>query len=762
MQKRMLALLILWLPGTVARAVDLFSLSLEELAQVQVQSRKREEGLFEVPASLLMTDGPEITNQNLSSLEDVVVRMPGVVANPDNPAEPNLFMRGAGSDIESASANPAVGLFLDGVYIPRAGLFSLPLTDLAQIEVLRGPQGSLYGKNVTGGLINLISQYPVDESQTRLSAGFGTDQYYRMQAMTNQPVSERSILRLSASAKGHGGFARNTYTGNLMEDVEQYFMRGQWQTRVDDGLTLSTALFAHNQQGNGRWVDMKIPSDNNRPFKNPDPRRGPNNIDGSSKVEQAGLTLAAQWKQDQSTIDATTAFYKGKLHYSNNDGGSHIDFSQLPMTSDGQVDFSDPAYDPARFNDDYFINTKSEDVDSISQELKWLYRPDSARWQLLTGIYFLREDIQRQEIPRYLFGTYRSQGSENSLSESVNDTYGLFAEWGYDFNARTGMHLGLQYTRDFKRMDLFRATQGDPLGAPLHDPDGNLIDHFSASDKKSWDAFSPSINIQHRINGQHFSYVSFSKGFRSGGWNDGNTRSVQEASYAYGEELTRNLELGMRNQWPSHDLLSNLALFYTRYDDLQTQQLVLLEGFSTPDSLIVNASGARVYGLDFNGLWKPVERWSVGLALSLMDSRITKDLILAESVYDAACDCSTLHESNLKGNQLRRTPRFSATTRMDWRIWQGQAGQLELGNRYSYTGAYQFDLANSRRTRVKGFGIWDANLRFTSTDQRYRINLWANNLTDELYETGITDVIGSVLVSYGPPRMIGLTFDWSL
>jgi iron complex outermembrane receptor protein len=748
---------------------DLFSLSLQELSSIQISSRKRIEDSHQSPASTLIWSN----SLTPDSLNELVARSPGIVANADNILEPNIFMRGAGNDIESASANNAVGLFIDTIYQPRSSGFLIPTFDLSQIEILRGPQGIFYGKNVNGGLINLITNKPEDANYSRVAVSQGSYQQQSIEAIVNAKLAANSKGRLALYSSSHDGYALNTYTDNDVEQEQHYALRAHLMMDLSKDSSLLLSADHYQLRANGHWIDIKTPSANNVSFTNPDPRRGPNNTDGHREADIRGVSAVLKHHGAWGEWSATTAIKQASMAHLNNDAGSYIDFSKLPTDiTTGRVDFASADFDPNSFNDDYFINSKQEEIKSLTQEINyWGHYSDSVSF--LLGAFYMYEEVERTEAPEYLFGQFYSQGTELNLSQSNNSTIGIFGELDLHLTEQLKTQLGLRYTRDKKDIDVYRQVQGDPLGASLTNAEGRVVSEFTAGTNKSWSAFTPSLSLQWQANRNWFAYLSLSQGFRSGGWNEEGATSPQEALLSYNEELASSLELGNKIQLPDHSATLSLSLFHTRYDDLQTQQFVRLSDDLSGKNLIGNASRASVTGLELHYQQHLSSRISVIADYSLSYSNIDETLIETQLNYDPGCDCNLSTEIDLKGNELRRTPKHSARISTDSLLWESKRRTLHMALGLSYTGDYYFDNQNSARTKISAYQLIDLALTYRpktsvigqykpNTMSQWQIVVWAKNLNNEQYETSITDVIDSVLVAYAPPRTAGLSIKWEL
>lgn len=746
-------------------AQDGAGLALEE---VIVSARKRDESLQNSPVSAAVFDASALEAGRITDMSEIIGRVPGFVMNNDNITEPNIFMRGIGTDIESAASNSSIGMFVNEVYMPRAMAFSMDLFDMERVEVVRGPQGILYGKNVTGGVVNFITKKPTQDTEVSLSATAGSDSLKEFEGVLNGALSDTVSGRLSVARRDRDGFAKNTYTGNDVEDKESTSVRGQLLIEASENLEILLSADSSSQEGTGQWIHMLTPSAHNVPFQNKNIRKGPNNIDGKADADVSGADMRITWAGDTGTLTSITAVRKGEFEYLSNDAGSFIPFDDLPYDSDGNIDLVDLHFIGSTgimasdLNDDYFVNHKEEDVDAFSQEIRWSSNNDGD-FNYMVGAYYLKEEIKRTEEQTYFFVNFWNQGYEDATTESDNTTLGVFAELSYDVSEDVNFVFGLRYTDDDKDFEGKRGNMGNFLGADFTDEDGNTITSFNYKSSDSWSSVDPSLTVNWQVNDEVFVYATASTGFKSGGWNGENATTAAEAAAPYEEEEAVNYELGIKSELLDNRLRLNATAFFTTYDDLQTQQFVVFDVNLPADNIIANAGEAEVKGLEVEFTALLNEWWTISGNLASQDGEITGDLISTTLGYNPACDCSNIRtDTNLKGNDLRRTPETSWSIVNDFSWDMADAGSVNAMIQYSSTDGYHFDNENNPRTKNDDYQVWNASVNWMSADNQWEVSLWGKNLGDEDYFAGKVDVIGSVLASYGAPRTAGVTVKWNM
>lgn len=741
---------------TLALAQDAPEASLgAQIEEVIVTARKREENLQDAPAAISALSAEALARAGIDEFSEIATRVPGFTFNPDNVSEPNIFLRGIGTDIESAAASPAVGFFLNDVYLSRAQGTAIELFDFERIEIVRGPQGTLYGKNVVGGAINYVTRKPTQDFRAYVEATAGSYKTLEARGGVSGGLTDTVSASLSLSARRHDGYAENTFTGNDIEDLNSFGVLAQLRYQPSDTVDLLLTADFTSRRSAGRWVDIQIPSTHNIPFKNPDPRRGPNNVDGRQDADLGGLHLTAKVDVGMGTVTSVSAYRQSRFDVLNNDAGSYIDFKRLTRDANGRVNFF--AIDRASFNDDYYINGKVDESNSFSQELR--FNSDlGGPLEFLAGLFYQKEDIDRFEDADFIFVDFFAEGRELSGTKTRGSTYAAFVEGTWKVTDALSLTGGVRWTKDTKRFSVYRQAVGDFLGQEFTDAQGNPVTQFTGKDRESWSAWTPSATLQWKPLDDVMLYALYSRGYKSGGWNGEEATNPLEVGNSYDPEYANNFELGVKSDLLDRRLRFNATGFWTEYKDLQTQQFVIYDPGLPPDNVVSNAGKARVRGLEVEIQAAPMRGVNLYANYTYMKGKITGDLISTALVFDTSCFCSVPVPSNLKGNVLRRTPEHTFNIGAD--VQQPLNDRIDGFARvnYGWTDRFFFDNENSLRTTVPSAGVLNGSFGVTAPDGKWELSVWAKNLTDELYESGKTDVIGSVLVSYAPPRTYGVTY----
>jgi iron complex outermembrane recepter protein len=758
------------------------------LEEVVVTARRREESLQTVPVSITAFSGEQLSQQNVQSFSDIVAKVPGFVINPDNITQPNMFMRGIGSDIRSSASNPAVALFIDDVYLSRSGAVLGDIWDLERVEVLKGPQSTLFGKNAVAGLVNFVTRKPSATPYANAELTVGSYQELGFRGVISGPLSDGIAASLSISSRKHEGYNTNTLTGNGLDDLKLTTVRGSLRFTPSENLDVLFSADFTRRRGTGRYVDFSYTT-RNQAFVNPSRRAGPisgpvcgfdiatstangNNLggllncmspDGLANVDDSGLSARVEWKSGIGKLTSLTAYRDSKLVAAENSAGTSFDFANIvPFDT---VNESVP--------DDFFYQRKTDKANQLSQEFR-LASDSDGPWSWIGGLYFLHEKIDRTVIANYLFpDIFWYSGTEQVIGNTVGNSLGIFAEGMHTWSNGVGVTIGARYSHDKK--DWEYAHTGDPInGSYGKDANGNDIiapGGFTAKADKSWSAFTPNIVVDWKRQPGQYYYARVARGYQSGGFAaESSADNPIEAVVPFNPEFALNYEVGAKLDLLDRRLRINPTLYWTEYTDLQTSQLIVVDPQALPQDVLINAGKARSRGLEIEVVAVPAQGVQIYGNYAYLDCRFTADLFITQ--FDSQAN---VVNKNLKGNTCRRSPKssFNVGSRVEWAA--GSLGSVSAEVDYNWQDKLFFDNDNNSISANKSQFRLDASLGLKSQNGRWQVTLWGKNLTDELLLGGRALLqtpdcrdfqCGSnsetLFNSYLPPRTYGLTVRWHL
>lgn len=691
------------------------------IEEIVVSAQRVEQNLQDVPIAVTAFGEETLRVNRMNSMVDIAQRTPSFTATEVNPGEPNLAIRGIGTEgiNSNAGGDPSVALFLDGVYIGRGGAAPIELYDLERVEVLRGPQGTLFGKNVVGGAVVMTSRRPsLDESFIGVDGTFGNYDRVELLGRFNVALSDTVAIAGAVSSTQRDGYTRNETTGNRVDDQKvaggRLSLRYRPSERLDAVFTLDHVDQDQKGQPRDNVCDASLDGGVHCVGVNPDPRRVNAVEDGYLRREVTGLTANVDYELDWGTLTSVTAYRTADY--------AHAD-----------AFFSNPINPPAQIES---FNENIEDTSQFSQEFRVSFDFPESRLHGVAGVYYLVEDIERNEILFQDFPVPAVTGV-GSFPQQVDATsYALFGQVNYDLTSRLTLTAGARMTWEEKDADLAAVLlEGPGLPPPL-------AEEFDISTDESWDAFTPRFAVDYRVNDDVMLYASAARGFKSGGF-QGTPGTAASAAVAYDPEFAWSYEAGAKTQWLEDSLRLNVAAFYTDYEDLQVSQLVPLCCV-----VIGNAATAEIQGVEVETLFRPAAGFDLNASYSYLDAE-----------YESFASGATADNT---GNTLQRAPKhkFNFGAQYEWSA--GDVGVFMARLDWTRQSKIFFEASNTPLEVQERYDLIDARLALRAHDDSWEVALWGKNLDDELIKTHIVAFapFGQQLNTYQPPRTYGVTLSF--
>jgi iron complex outermembrane recepter protein len=699
------------------------------LEEIIVTAQKREQSMQDVPISISAFDAAVLETSRIESIDDIALRTPGLTVGRFNAVQPQIFIRGIGSTDQSASGDQSVGVFIDGVFIGRVGVSDLDFFDLERIEVLRGPQGTLYGKNVVGGAINIITQRPADEFGARFELGAGNYSRRSARALVTGPMNEEVSGKFTVSHVQRDGYATSANTGRDLSDENNVTLRGQLLVAPwDDMDLLLTADYARDRlAGNNReclgeqfvFFPWFAPGS---PFAgspcSPDPFLNEKSVDGYQDRDIYGLSGQLTRHTRFGELTSITAYREGEYDILEDFSGSDADL---------------------------VVRHATDEIEQWSQEIRLADTALDGRLTWLVGLYGYWADIDRLEnndfsgndIPLGLpafglsFNTFYFQRNRTT-------SHAVFSELTWGLTDAVNLTLGGRYTYEEKLADI--RTEGfDPTGTFLVAP-------YDVRARESWNSFTPKISLDWSVTDNAMLYASITEGHKSGGFN-GTAPDATAAQTPFDEEKARQYEVGLKSEMFDRRLRANLTAFYIDYEDLQVFQLV--DGARL---IVDNAADATSKGYEVELLGLVTEGLTARASYAYLDA--TYDEFINEAGED------------FSGNRLTRSPKHSYNVGLTQRIQLGADFGLLLHGEYSHRSRIFFNPDNWPLTGDGPLGLVNARITFEFQRRDIELSIWGTNLTDEVYVTQAIDGRGPFNLTQnaagviGEPRMYGATLNW--
>lgn len=771
------------------------------IEEVVVTARRREEVAQEVPIPITALNQEQLIARNITEIRDIEKISPNtsIQYSAVNGSATEVFIRGIGQTNWSSTQDPKIGIYVDGVYLsrPQGGL--LDLMDVAQIEVLRGPQGTLFGRNTTAGLIQITTNKPGFENEADISVGVGSDGHKNYGFTVNRVLSDNLASRFSLYAKETDGFITNSITGKDRGNEDSLSYRGSLLGTFGD--VTARLTYDHFE------ADERAPLGTCR-FTGPE-----------SGMTAGGLSAIANMfgiYDDLRTNCMSTT--RDVSIDTTNDESTTSDVDSYTLEFDYEMDWGDltsiTSYrEIDNFNGSWgwvmgngpganfleILNNESEN-EIFSQEFRLSGSMDKIDW--IVGAYIFEENSEESlDVPLFRnvvapsaadwpffyvpSGATNADGSAQTLGDIAlatqlfgsrgqsydvtNENQAFFAEVTYKINDRVDVTVGARHTsddREFTRIQTLFGGAPDPAyfcpGMPTIEVAPGVL--VSASDRCSQDVSysktTPRIILSYDVSDDFMVYGSYSVGYSSGGFN----QDVRMRAFL--PEVSDNIEVGFKSDLLENRMRLNATVFHNIYENQQVTVGRLVNGQPTAD--LINAKEATLIGIEFDVLARLTDDLSLSMTGGYIegdydqftiDDNVTDPVTLEESILER--DLSSVEFGN-NGSEKSFDVSLLHTYRM------GDRGDVTTSLGYSFKDDAYYTLENTPSSFEPSYWLLDGRVTWNLGNGSTRVSLWGTNLTDKEYVDtminqsgdtaigGIDPSLGMTAVYWGNPRRIGL------
>ena len=677
------------------------------LESVEVTALKTSNRLQDVPASVTALTADDLARAGLVNSADLQERVPGLSLSSGG-RETNLAIRGVSNNVRSIGADPSNAVHLDGVYLPRSSMALTELFDLQRVEVLKGPEGTLYGRNATGGAINVVTRKPNANPSAEGFVGSGSLGLRRTQLAVGGGAEDVSG-RLAVAYTKDDGYTRNLSTGTGLDSNDFKAFRGQLRMALggkSDITLLAQASEDKGTLGYGVSTDTAIKGPL-YPYSLGDPDYRLTAADHRTNARNIRLDSPVTSSRKTSVMAATVNWDLGPVGFKSITG----------FTSFKSGDRNDVDWTGAKLE----TQDTTTDVNSTSQEFQLFSQGDGPlEW---TAGVFLYRDKGTETLDWLLYGPLncgvpgscpfaRQTVKSNGRSEAV------FGQMTYRFTSEWSGLLGARYNKDTKDGDATNRRSG-----------ANFIGDVSFS------SFTPKAQLQWTPSKGLMAYAGVSKGFKSGGFNFGSA-GIEK----FEPESIVAKEVGVRSTLMGGALSLNASAFNYDYTDLQLRTAVLDAVSGKFVVNVNNASKAKVQGLELSADMALGAGFGGGLSAAYIDSELLNYV-------------SPSTKRDLSGMPLPLTPKSSGSVWLDHKVAMA-GGQLRSHIEYNYRSSVVFPLTLDQvNNKGEAYGLVNASLRWSAPKDAWYMQAGVRNATDKLYRTMRADYIwGGVVESYGAPR----------
>jgi len=724
-----------------------------QIESVTVSARRVDENVQAVPIPIAVVSGSALENSGQFRLEELNQRLPSTNVQFGNPRQTSIAVRGLGNNPANDALESSVGVFLDNVYLGRPGMANVDLIDLEQVSLLRGPQGTLFGKNTTAGVLNLQTRQPTFQPEYKFESSAGNYGFYQVRGAVSGPLYDDVLAgRISVARSRQDGFVEDITDGRDLNGFNRDGVRGQLLFKPSDTFSLrligdynrensdccASALYSAGPNGGSVYLNF-IRNIGGVVVLDPDYRKVTLDSAQHMSVNQGGGSAEANWQVGEYKLTSISAYRNWRFIPTNDADGTSID----AITNAGQ-------------------GVKDE---QWTQELRFA-TPTGRAVQTVVGLYYF---YQHQDNLTYTYygpaaGAYTGRAFFNNASSTVAQFLGtnsaaFFAQSTWNVTDQWSLTGGLRETYEDKFTRVHRnAATGTPTFQAAFGPyeSGKLTRHDANT--------SALASVSYKITDGVLGYASVSKGAKAGGINPiVPSAGLTTASLYVAPEKATDYEVGFKSTLFERRLQVNANLFLTNVTDYQATQLEE----SSPGVFVqtlTNIGKVRTKGLELEVQAVPVS----GLHLSLDSSYNDATYV---SYPNAPCSAEALAAGrtvcDLTGSRVVGAPKWivSPGVELDHPVWNGIEGFA--GADYAWRSSFFGSADNSELARVKSYGILNLRAGFNGElrGNKWSVWAWANNATDKIYTMGGLSAATATLQYAefpGQPRTVGATIRLEL
>ena len=758
------------------------------IEEVIVTAQKRSENLQDIPLAITAFSGDKLREDGITSLEDIGSRTPGLVFSAFSVGQPEIAIRGIGTKEDGAAASDSTVVSVDDVYIAARTAQVFDIFDLERVEVLRGPQGTLYGKNSIGGSINFVTTRPTEEFTGRGRVTGGENGRFDIGGMLSGGLSDSLLGKVSFSKREYDGHLTNVHNGATLDDKDTLAWRGQLLWMVNDALEISFTVDGADDEigdtnrepvgssGDSTRGDANDPLAVNRAFGGDgDPFTAANDEVGFTDREVEGYALKVSWDFDNFTFTSITSYRESDFVWAEDSEG-------LPGLSTG--DDTVPANRGFRRD---VTDSVVEDTEQLTQELR-LTSVGGGDIDWVTGFFYSEEEINRDEtfcIPNcggnvldvnYPPGVARLPNRlivNTSLQSNDSTSWAVYGQTTYRMSDTLSITGGLRYSYEEKDVGF-----GGEIDQGVVTQGVFIQENFSVTADDDWSNVSGRIAVDWQVAEDALLYASVSNGFKSGGF-IGSPSTPSRATQSFDEETATNYEAGLKSTWFDSTLRLNAAVFFTDYEDLQVTRFAQLAdnpGNSFGEFITENAAEAEIAGLEVEFTWLATEALELGGSYAYLDTEYkdftpnVANLAPGGGTQPCAADSTPVSADpadgcipNFSGNDLRQAPENMINLYGRYTFDLGDAGSLVTKVEYRFQDDSFYDPDNNDITVIPRYELWDALAAWNSVNGDWTVTAWVKNLTDKEYRTHVYSQRNSQIAfaTFGAPRTSGLTVEYN-
>jgi iron complex outermembrane receptor protein len=721
------------------------------LQDITVTANRVEEELQDVPIAATVISAKDMQERTVSNTEEALSMVPNLVTDSYLPSRATFSLRGLASDFTNLGVENSVGLYIDDVFYSRSFNFNQTLMDIERVEVLRGPQGTLFGKNTIGGVLHIISEQPKFDNFAAVELNAGNFNYLQLRGKANaELVKNKVALRISGAYRKRDGWLleRNS---ELSDENGTTFYGGRASLlyKINDKIDF-TVKGTYTQDDRADFtIDYKTPDDG---------------IDRIPVIVNADIDETIS--KDRKVFQNEDVFFNRKNYGAVGKLNAKLD-NVHTLTSITAYNGSESAFlrdfDASTANVGTF--GKASEINTFSQELRITTPRENRKFFYVGGLFFLNEQLSNTDtlraredmVPIWEAAIEQATGFEVNLPDDYEEavynnsqidskSYAAYLSTSYEFSERIRLNAGLRFTREEKSIDYYQGCQCidfpiQPLAVLVASPAGSA--EAPLTKEITNNALSGNVGLDFKTTDKMLIYINFARGFKGAGFNVSLSpeQDISKLPFEFKPEIINSYEIGLKLK-TNNRFLFNAAAFVT---DFQDKQEVVAVGNTV---IVANADAVQGQGaeVEFTGVWTDFFRTNVALgALNLKYTNFPFDNPFTPNVTE-----------NLSGNFALKAAPF--TFKFSPELYTQISRELKVLVRldYNFVGKTYNDIFNTEGLAREATGTLNGRIALSTKNERFGIALWAKNITDETYaQHGWSFVFGDH-IAINPPRMVGM------
>lgn len=744
------------------------------MEEVIVTAQKREQSLQDVGVSVTAFSGDNIKELGFTDSTDIAGQTPGLnIGTPVGEGNnPSIVLRGVGLNDFSDNNEGPIAVYKDDVYLGAMAGQTFQLFDMERVEVLRGPQGTLYGRNATGGLVHFISKRPTEELSGNIDLTIAKYDQIKFEGAISGALTDAIQARLSVATNDHDGYVDNRI-GKDANEADSWAYRLQLNFNINEDVSLLLNAHAGDSDTIAPKYSHEVVDPSGFDFwgyadNDSDPFEGDYGRDGTLEIETQGYNATLNWDLENMSLVSITAWEEmEKFHQEDTDMG--------PL----------PALEP----------TFAADYEQFSQEFRLSGEFERGNWT--AGAYYFESDVEGDYAlqVRYFGGLINfldslpaaAGGFEGGLGlvgapfpdgdllnfvdydvnfQQDTESWAIFGQFEYELSDSLRLTFGIRYTDEEREFEYTNAIGPDGsvltdflLAVGAIDPANNFVFDFSKggadviagnTNDIDNDNLSGKIGLDWDISNDVMMFATISRGFKSGGFNagfmDGDMQAARDnfgVNVQYDEETLTSYEIGIKSIFADGRVRLNATAFYYDYEDFQALSFFGISQF------LVN-SDADVKGGEIELVAQPTDGLEFQLGASFIDSNV-----------DEVLDLNT--GQLLEDREMVLSPDFSMNGLARYE-WDAFGGNMVVQADFNYQGDHFFDITNIDIAKEDSYTVWNARVAYKTSDEKWQIALFGKNLSDReyrVYTFNFTGAGGFNQQFFAPPRWYGLDLSYS-